>query len=1014
MENEENKIATYQKERDDAIVQRNQLQSEVARQFSSIQRLQCVQAALEEQLSAASTAGFEAVRKCEEIKSRELTINCSYKFLSQERELLTLKIIDLEGTLEKNTVERNSTRQEHLNSRMQLELDLTKKSNDLQIADRALAQFSESNLQLTSEVDDLRRKLRAQSDESTKLMEEYQNELKKQTKLCKLYQENIDDRTAENKELQNGFVELKEILDETVKSSGDLETKLRNVSVIHQIDLGAKELTIAELREELKNANKLLQPSHEETLQDVSDNLTPEEAAACHHLQSNVTLTQFITLYVQAVEDLQRKDRELNQTQLILKNILTELEEIAPVKKRQAIEFQEILANYKELSIQLEKNISEKVTVRDELIEAEARIGALNSEIMKLKSSNADLRQQNAHLLHEDYLDQAVSSNMSANEFISKQLLTFNDITELQDHNQRLLLLVRDLSRKCEELEVIPIYEDIEKKNFLDFHNKCVEICELQKDRFKKLFYDLLEESTANSMRASDVKKSTMGNTGTDTADAKDETIAELQKMVEDGDNKLRTLKEQHVEYRREKLVHDKQHNEQYEAIHKQVQELQAKNCELTTSVSFQNDHIKTHQANAAKYKKKIETLEDLNRTNYQTIVRHEAEIVQLHEQEINLQKNLASAERKCEERREECYRLAGDLSQLTIDRQTQLKESLSMKLLQDNIKMLKNDMERTNVARLLMDTRFDNVKRECSALRHHLHTEQVHYRNKKDALIRKTEVSFKKMIDELAEADSLRSEVGEERQNFRNNLIADLIRKLQDSFLTPIESESIIAEANLKIEELQNAVDLRTTELEQLKLDYCERKAKCDQLNAIVAEWEAESEQQHGFFEEYKTKMAEEIFTVRINEANAISRVEELETENNSLITDAQMTADQLLNVQTELNKALSQISENDVQLCERRDECVELKSSLQTIEMMQQSGKDDLNKAHDQIQKLRDAHEVSFGQYSSEKANLEKRLLDLEAQTTSFYVQLQVNYNFLLLYYLYYLTQSYVEIQE
>lgn len=49
--------------------------------------------------------------------------------------------------------------------------------------------------------------------------------------------------------------------------------------------------------------------------------------------------------------------------------------------------------------------------------------------------------------------EQSISSDMSANEVISKKLITFRDTKELQENNLKLILLVRDLSSKLEEIE---------------------------------------------------------------------------------------------------------------------------------------------------------------------------------------------------------------------------------------------------------------------------------------------------------------------------------------------------------------------------------------------------------------------------------------------------------------------------------------------------------------------------------------------------------------------------------
>lgn len=46
-----------------------------------------------------------------------------------------------------------------------------------------------------------------------------------------------------------------------------------------------------------------------------------------------------------------------------------------------------------------------------------------------------------------------MSDSMSSGDIITKRLVTFGDISELQNTNQRLLALVRELSEKQEEIE---------------------------------------------------------------------------------------------------------------------------------------------------------------------------------------------------------------------------------------------------------------------------------------------------------------------------------------------------------------------------------------------------------------------------------------------------------------------------------------------------------------------------------------------------------------------------------
>lgn len=1068
--NHENEISTYRKERNDAFDERDQLQNMVERQNGAIDRLQNVLETLEKQLDDATAAKCEALSKSQDVESREQTINYKEKFMDQERNLLTTQINNLSDNLQKNSAELQSIRQENINSRMQLETELAKKTNELQIISGTLTQYMETNQQLTSQAEELNLKLREQSEESTKMMEHYHKELLNKTKLADLYQENVDDRTAENNELKNAYIELKKHLNETTESYGELETKLRNIDVVHQKDLDAKDEHIQKLLVELQNANELLKASNEENLHDALERLTPTAAAASRRLKSNITLTEIYTLYVKAVEDLQLKERELNQAEVTLKSILAELEEQAPAKKRQAIDFQKISAANEDLSAQLDQYINERVTVREELTKTKDRFGHLERENKQLKLSQTDLGRQVVYLLKEveqmrggmtSDQDQSISSDLSANELISKRLVTFNDVVELQDNNQKLLLLVRDLSSKLEEFEEtqnntnLAAYEaqiaqytrrvhELEASS--EAQAQMVTACVRQKDRFKQLYYEIMKDvgkipsvSTENSMGAGDMQMdaSDPNNTesdsnnqvpnGTANADVKDKIIVELENKIKDYISQLRTLREEYDEYRREKLSNDKLSNEQYLAMRNDVRELTTSNCKLMTSANFHSEQIKTQQKNTALLKKQIQTLEERNRIYDQTIAKQEATIMYLREQASTVQKNCSSAELKCEELRRQCHKHMGDVSRLTAERESLYRERLSMNMLQSNLEMIKTTMERTeNDGRLLMEQRYDNVLRECAALRRRLQEEQDHYRDKSADLKRKTETAVQKMNDELAQANSLRSQIEQARQEIttKNHQIDDLSHKLQES-LTPCKSDNPIAKANKKIKELQNIVDQRTSELEQLERDYNASNAKYDLLSKMAAEWEADSKEQHEISDNYKTKMAAELAAVRLSETNLKSRVEEMETEIRLQITGAQLTdtdtTSQLHKAQTELKDALTKISENNRELRELRAQCQNLKSSLQKTEqkysneMMQHSTdiqaltmcKDELNKVQDQIQKLRDERdstaeqlksqrdelEVSFGQHANEKKELETRLQDLDAQNAALHDQLQVS---------------------
>lgn len=162
-----------------------------------------------------------------------------------------------------------------------------------------------------------------------------------------------------------------------------------------------------------------------------------------------------------------------------------------------------------------------------------------------LKSTNADLIQQNVHLLvtinemqgvctpHQEH---SASSNKSPDEIFSKRMVNFKDITELQENNQRLLLLVRELSQICEEFDIIKeaqVIKDKEVATKLWFQEQVIALGVLQKDRFKNLFYKVWKEKVS----ADNHKGNIINQIAVDLATAKAELI-----QYKNKDAKIRKL----------------------------------------------------------------------------------------------------------------------------------------------------------------------------------------------------------------------------------------------------------------------------------------------------------------------------------------------------------------------------------------------------------------------------------------------------------------------------------------
>lgn len=514
----ESEVLTFRQERNAAFDERDQLLKMSERQTINIERLQSDVNTLEMQLQAAIQAKCEAVVRCDEIEGREHSIEQREKFMEQDRNMLQAQIVQLRDSLNKNMSEMQSIRHEHNVSRLQMETDLAHKTEELKIAMSQLSQYAETNQDLVNQTESLNVKLKEQNDESTKMMEHYQREIQAKDQLCDIYKASSQDNEAERGELTTAIESLKKMLGEVTEEYGQMETKLRDIDVEHQKQLTAKDEIAQKLREEIANANDLLKVANEENVENVLERMTPTAAAASRRLKSGMTLTQIYNLYVKAVQDLHLKERECNQTEVQLKAIVQELEERAPEWKRQKVEYENVMATNEELNQQLDKLINERVNIRAEVAEASDKYAHMERESKQLKHSQADLSRQVCFLLKEieqmrggftnDH-EQSISSDMSANEVISKKLVTFGDIVELQDNNQKLLLLVRDLSGRLEELEEqhasinLAAYEEqiaqykkrfAEMEKIAEKQNKLSEDCIKQKDRYKRLYYEIMSD----------------------------------------------------------------------------------------------------------------------------------------------------------------------------------------------------------------------------------------------------------------------------------------------------------------------------------------------------------------------------------------------------------------------------------------------------------------------------------------------------------------------------------------
>lgn len=501
--------------------------------------------------------------------------------------------------------------------------------------------------------------------------------------------------------------------------------------------------------------------------------------------------------------------------------------------------------------------------------------------------------------------------------------------------------------------------------------------------------------------------------------------MLELQEKLKESAKQLQNLKEEHDDYRKEKLANDKIMNDQFNSMRSELRELTTTNCKLKNNFEFKLERIKSLESDLSDFKKQISALEERNKIYDTTITKQEQTIAYLREELFNTQKQFSNAEVSNRNLRQQCEILREAESRLQSEREALYNERQKQNVVLNNLELLKCQLERSeNDGRARAEQRLDETVRECSALRRHLQEEKDHFRELSADLERKTKSALEKAAEEKAQVERLQGELKDLRDQLaqKTEQTETLSKKLQEA-LTPNVKDNPVAKANKRAKELQVKLDLANVEIEHLKKEVISCHETIEQYSKISKESEIQLKDITDRYSEYRAKTEKELQEAKIRETELLSRVEDLETEIKLQITDAQLTnsdsSDQLQKTQQELKEAYEKISKSNIALRDLREQInvltAELKTtsdkytqaiSLHTSDLQSYTDcKEKLSKIECQIGKLtaerdeavsalnelQSGNEATRTLLEKEKQELEKRLDDLNSQNAALHDQLQ-----------------------
>lgn len=974
----ENEIISIKSSRDAAVDERNDLTRILQRRDAEFERLSANEVSLTQQLRSAIDSKCEALAFNDEIQSKELSLQYREKRIEQERSLLNSQIAGLTDEVNRLTSELQTVRLNNTSRLINLETQLAEKTEELNAANETITQLNEVKKNLNNRAENLTQRLIEQRDIENKMTENYKKELEAKTKLADLFKTMHDDAESKTFELTEGITELQKLLNEATEKYGDLETKYKQAELDYEESMEKKNEVIASLKNELEQANDLIKAASARNLDSALSELAPSAATASKLIKSGMSLTQIYSQLVKATDELAQEKEENRRLNITINTIVQELEEKAPLLQKQKAEFDEALESNAALSQQIESLVIECNRLRDDYNESSKISNHYSRENTKLKGELADLGRQVCFLLKEiehirggnlpngDHDSSQTASNttnssdLSSSRIISKTLVTFGDIQELQSNNQKLLRMIRDMTEKQEEFERHKEeFETGELQSKIEsLKNRVVELTEAQdrqtkmvnglirqRDMFKKLYHDNMKgkRHELSAYEIAELEKSGMYSMDVQSPEplSKPPTpeTSSFEIRYKETEKHLELLKEEYKTYKEEKVTNERMLFEQIDNMRQEIARLTAANSKCSSTSEYNNERLKILQTNVTTYKKQITSLEEKNKAYNATIAKHEVSLQHLRDEALNAQSKLAAAEIQLENLKLELKLLKDAETRLQTEKEMLNRERQGQSLLLKNLELIKASLERVEAEnRVKLESRLDEATRECSALRRRLQEEQDRFRELAAHLERQTNTAKERMAEEKAAADILRKDIAEIRQSLteKDKAHEELAKKLKVA-LSPNTDESF--DTVKKIRDLENKLSDKVNEVKSLQEQLDVAKEHIKQYCDISENAEKELKSLSSEYETYKTETDAKLTAYTSKLQTLEDKCSELEAElslhaNGEHSNSNTLLKNELSNVKEELKIVQANMEGYRSELETARSEMTKLSEAAQNAE--------------------------------------------------------------------------------
>ncbi|CAH1399174.1 unnamed protein product [Nezara viridula] len=925
-------IEELRRERDVAVDERQVTSNTLERREAEIERLSGDVTTLTSQLRAAIQAKCEAIAEADEARAKQMEIDFKEKRFEAEVSLLRKQVSDLTSDLAKATEDMSRQRRESTTQLITLQTKVAEKEEELRIEKEHNANLKKGNRELGERIDELTNKLKEQADKEDRIVDNFQQEIRAQTKLADVYKERLQDSESRAGELSTAVRELQKLLSEASTQYGELETKLKVMEVEHKEAMEAKQETLLALKEELAHANILLEAVKQESSEAAVSRLSPMAASASKLMKSGLTLTQLYTKYAEVTQDLLVERQEKNRLKEYTDRIIKEIEERAPILQKQREDYNYAITTMESLTIKVDELENELAKLARSREEAQQTAEFQVRENRRLNGCCADLSRQVCYLLREleaargnmiplhEIPDNLAADVKTSAEVISKHLVTFRDIEELQLTNLKLRAALREMSAEKEEVEVeresvtvkslrgdinraqSKIDELNERENILQ---KEIEIVKSQRDVYARLYKQHVKTIGSNGEQEVemdtgplDADQNVISSIKSDRSTSPAMSPTSVKKQVSDSEiNTVRAileeLKKEHARYREERKENEKLMAETIDKLRTELSESMGKRSELASRAEHYQEISKTLQSRVQKLNEENTALEKRCNTYLASISKHELTIHQLRNEAMDAMNNVTVAEQKVNNLQQEIQMLKDSERRLLRERDSERKIKHGQELLMSNLEALKAKFECSEAeSKMRLESRLEEAHLECSALRRRLQEEQDRLGRRAELAEEQAKTAKIRLEEVKAESARLQKELDEAREEVKEREAR--LESMSTELTSAITKSQPILDRENRIKELEAAVREREADVAGLNEQLAVAKRTINDLSEVSQSIEKQLAEVTEQYEEYKKESETSINELKKSETELKALVSQLEMKlKTSSAAEAEMRAE-------------------------------------------------------------------------------------------------------------------------